>query len=270
LRSLAEYAPWINHIYLVTDRQIPSWLNRHNKKISVIDHTDIIPHQFLPTFNSHVIEFYLHLIPNLSDHYIYFNDDFFLSAPVKPEYFFTTNGLPLIFIDWRKTRLQGYAKMQTPHAHSFFNVLNILYEKKIYISSPFIPQHGPYAQCKQNAIDAFYFFAKYINRISKNKFRTNNEIAFYSHAIPLYSSYLKKAIPCDITYYYLNIAKVDRGIYYKLLLDNKYTGQLPYYISLNDTIDKVNGNIFHSEMKDFLQKFYVYNSEFESDCIVNQ
>lgn len=44
MRSVAKFAPWINHIYIITCMgQRPKWLNTKNKKISVIDHTQIMP-----------------------------------------------------------------------------------------------------------------------------------------------------------------------------------------------------------------------------------
>ena len=55
-RSIERYAPWVNHIYLVTDDQVPSWLNRRNSKVSLVDHKDILPSHILPVFNSSVIE----------------------------------------------------------------------------------------------------------------------------------------------------------------------------------------------------------------------
>ena len=44
-----------------------------------MDHREIIEQEYLPTFNSHVIEANLHKIPNLSEHFIYFNDDVFVA-----------------------------------------------------------------------------------------------------------------------------------------------------------------------------------------------
>ena len=34
LRSVEKYIPWVNHIFIVTDRQVPKWLNLNNKKIN--------------------------------------------------------------------------------------------------------------------------------------------------------------------------------------------------------------------------------------------
>ena len=52
-----------------------------------------IPEEILPTFNSHAIELHMHKIKGLSEHFVYFNDDMILNAPVAPEYYFR-NGLP--------------------------------------------------------------------------------------------------------------------------------------------------------------------------------
>ena len=52
LRSVEKFAPWIRNIYIVTNKQVPSWLNLDNPKIKIIDHTEIIPEKFLPTLLS--------------------------------------------------------------------------------------------------------------------------------------------------------------------------------------------------------------------------
>lgn len=92
LRSLQAYAPWIRHIYLVTDSQIPAWLRDEHPGLTVVDHRDILPAEALPTFNSHCIETALHHIDGLAEHFLYFNDDVFLGEPVTPDHFFTPDG----------------------------------------------------------------------------------------------------------------------------------------------------------------------------------
>ena len=60
------FAPWIRHIYIVTNGQIPTWLNIKNQNISVISHNEIFPDKsHLPTFNSMAIEVHLHRIAGL-------------------------------------------------------------------------------------------------------------------------------------------------------------------------------------------------------------
>ena len=57
LRSLEYYASWANHIYIVTDDQVPDWLNTDHPKVSVVDHREIFADPtVLPVFNSHAIE----------------------------------------------------------------------------------------------------------------------------------------------------------------------------------------------------------------------
>lgn len=87
-RGIEQYASWADHIYLVTDHQIPEWLNTDHSKLSVVFHEAFIPKEYLPTFNSHTIELNLHRIPGLSEQFVYFNDDFFLTGPCRPEDFF--------------------------------------------------------------------------------------------------------------------------------------------------------------------------------------
>lgn len=94
LRSLEYYASWVRRIFIVTDGQIPSWLNTDDPKITVVDHRDIFSDpSVLPVFNSHAIESQLHHILGLADHYLYLNDDCFFLRPTDPELFFTANGL---------------------------------------------------------------------------------------------------------------------------------------------------------------------------------
>ena len=87
-RAVAKYAPWVRRIHFVSDGQVPAWLNTENEKIHIVSHKDYIPQENLPLFNSNAIEIGLHRIPDLAEHFVYFNDDFFLCAPVAPDYYF--------------------------------------------------------------------------------------------------------------------------------------------------------------------------------------
>lgn len=98
LRSLAAFAPWVRHIYLVTDDQLPPWLDLSHPMITLVRHGDIFSDPgHLPTFNSHAIESQLHHIPGLAEHFLYFNDDMFLGRPVMPQTFFHGNGIAKYF-----------------------------------------------------------------------------------------------------------------------------------------------------------------------------
>ena len=91
LRSLKKYLPWHNGtIFIVTDNQIPEWLNIENSKIKIIYHEDIIPKHINPTFDSSTIECFLDKIPGIGEIFIYLNDDFFFNNFVHPSFFFSS------------------------------------------------------------------------------------------------------------------------------------------------------------------------------------
>ena len=101
LELTLQNAPWIDTIYILTMKpQIPqSLLNNptlykeyKNGRIQIIHHDDI----GLPiTFDSNTIESRLHHIPNLSEHFLYMNDDMYILNPVKKYHFFTQNMKPV-------------------------------------------------------------------------------------------------------------------------------------------------------------------------------
>ena len=85
--------PWIDKIHLVTNGQKPSFLTEEFIKMYntiLVTHEQIFKgyEQFLPVFNSQTIEAMLWNIPQLSEDFIYFNDDFFVVSPVKKIDFF--------------------------------------------------------------------------------------------------------------------------------------------------------------------------------------
>jgi hypothetical protein len=101
LRSLVKNAPWVRHIYLVTDNQIPYWLNLESTKLTVVSHEQIFANKsHLPVFSSPAIEANLHRIPGLSKKFIYFNDDVFLGMKVFPEDFISLRGAQRLVMSW--------------------------------------------------------------------------------------------------------------------------------------------------------------------------
>lgn len=90
-RGVEKYADWVNKIYFITWGSIPEWLNTSNPKLEIINHKEYIPSKYLPTFSSHTIELNFHRINQLSEKFVYFNDDVFLLDYVKPEDFFKKN-----------------------------------------------------------------------------------------------------------------------------------------------------------------------------------
>ncbi|XP_031784981.1 N-acetylglucosamine-1-phosphotransferase subunits alpha/beta [Nasonia vitripennis] len=101
LRSLEMYAPWVRKVYIVTNGQIPSWLDMDNPRVSLISHEDIFTNlSHLPTFSSPAIESHIHRIPGLSNKFLYFNDDVMLGAAVWPEDFITWAYGQKVYLAW--------------------------------------------------------------------------------------------------------------------------------------------------------------------------
>lgn len=92
-RGVAAFAPWVRKVFLVCGQEPPAWLNRDCPKLRIVRHEEYIPGEYLPTFSSHPIELNLHRIPDLQEHFVYFNDDMHLIAPVREADFFR-KGLP--------------------------------------------------------------------------------------------------------------------------------------------------------------------------------
>lgn len=92
-RGVEKFAPWVNNVYFVTCGHYPEWLNFNCDKLKFIKHEDYIPTEHLPTFSSHPIEINLNKIDELSEQFVYFNDDTFLTNNVSEKDFFM-NGKP--------------------------------------------------------------------------------------------------------------------------------------------------------------------------------
>lgn len=118
-RAIEKYAPWVRNVFLITNEQVPKWLNTKHPKLRLISHKEFIPDEYLPTFNSRVIELNLWRIKDLSEHFVYFNDDVYLSHNVTPEDFFY-NGLPKYSADTKPN--YAYSKMGS-FDHALWNNL---------------------------------------------------------------------------------------------------------------------------------------------------
>lgn len=180
LRSVEKNAPWINHIYIVTDNQKPKWL-KPNPKITIIDHKEIIPDNIRPVFSAIVIEMYISKIPGLSEHFLFANDDMFFYKTVTPQDFFSDFERPIVWLskmpqlskhdvskvldnpnrtDWYKTAVRAWqlfslrSQTRLPFYYPAHSIDS--YTKKIYDST----------------------LEKYPELLSHNRapFRTGNEI----------------------------------------------------------------------------------------------
>ena len=96
LKLVEKNLPFINRIYLLLSNieQAPKNLS---DKVSIVLHKDFIPYKYLPTFNSTTIEMFLWNIPNLSEYFIYANDDMIPTKPMKESDFFEKGKIKVKF-----------------------------------------------------------------------------------------------------------------------------------------------------------------------------
>lgn len=148
LRSVEKNAPWIRKIFIVTDDQVPKWLDTSNPRVQIIDHKDIMPAESLPCYNSTILEHYLHKIPGLSEHFIYSNDDMYINKPVSPDTFFASDGMPIIYMTRKPFRKQILSAVRFLRCKIMKKPMN-LYVQIIHNAALMVEKkYGKYYGCK--------------------------------------------------------------------------------------------------------------------------
>ena len=174
LRSVEKYLPWIHHIYVVTDRQVPMWLKTDNPKLTVVDHSEIIPEKYIPVFNSSAIETSIYKIPGLAEHFLLANDDTFVNRSLKKSFFFQ-DGKPIF-------RMQlSMLNPQSLYQASLLHTIDLL-EKDFGAQIPFFstrnlaPHHNIDAYLKSDYEDCANHFEKEYEKTLSHKFRKADDI----------------------------------------------------------------------------------------------
>ena len=268
LRSVELYAPWVNKIYIVTDNQIPNWLNLDNPKIEIINQNDILPQSAIPCFNSIAIEHSIKNIPNLEEHFIYANDDMFFNLPTEPEFFFNKKGCPIS--RFRKKRKKRY---YTIYEYALNNAENLIY-KKFKINLNFEPHHNIDAYLKSEVINCYETFKSEIDKTINSHFRNkeNVERAIYQkYFVAVKKGEFKRVskVDCKLNPIkrLINLIKKEykkdsclifpqgRNIEETL---NKFK---PHLFCINDSEETTNED--RKYLKEFLQKKFPNKSNFE-------
>ncbi|MBI6119926.1 Stealth CR1 domain-containing protein [Salegentibacter maritimus] len=134
IKSIIKFAPFIRNIFLVTDNQSPesfdhlkSLAQKKGMNLELVDHEIIFRgfEEYLPTFNSCSIISMLYRIPNLSEHFVIFNDDTFVMKEVSVDDFFI-NGEPIIRGKWQD--FNENKKLRKSY-HEFLNFLDVSTKK---------------------------------------------------------------------------------------------------------------------------------------------
>lgn len=184
LRSIAENCPWCRYVFLILAKpsQIPTWLNVKNDKLKIIYHNEFIPEKYLPTFNSSLINVFIPTINELSENYIFCNDDTFFTKSMTDTFFFKNNK-PVYNI-----------KEITQYENSAFGMLiqqDVTFLSKVLNTrtKAFDTFHLPTSYNKKIASFILFLLEPYLDDIfSNSKFRqlkNINEYIFYYACIHL-------------------------------------------------------------------------------------
>ncbi len=194
--SIFRFAPFIRNLFIVTDGQDPNIyddVKRHFPErlnsIRIVDHKEIFRgyEDYLPVFNSKAVETMIWRIEGLSEHFAYFNDDFFLIRDIEPEYWFK-NGLPVLRGKWV---MPPYNKIFKAKAKFFFDrylLNNKDYQKFHFFVGQwnsakllgmryryFLNSHTPYVFRKSTFENFFSGNNKVLIRNISCRFRTNSQ-----------------------------------------------------------------------------------------------
>ena len=168
------YAPWIRKIFIITDDQVPVWLDTSNPNVKIIDHKDILPAESLPCFNSCLIGHYAYRTPGLAEHFLLGNDDTYINREVAPGDFFTSDGLPIVRLRRMYFRKLRWSFRENVRKKTLSNYRRTLQRASQLVSDKFghyytgIPHHNINALLKSVCRDV-------AENIMRDEFVANNK-----------------------------------------------------------------------------------------------
>lgn len=232
LKSIYNFCPWVNKIWIITDNQTPNIYNfpeNFKSKITIVDHKEIFQgyNEFLPTFNSRTIETFLWRIQGLSEKFIYLNDDMFFLKPVNPTDFFILNN-PVLRGNYRAS----FNKNLTLHQQGILSGSMISgFKKDIF----FRQGHAPYVLIKSQLEKLFNEYREIFEKNIEHKFRSREQ--FLSVSLFYHCSLLNYNCVVNFKKDYLHLSEAvcknaNREELIKLL---KKTNQKKYkFLCIND------------------------------------
>lgn len=272
LRSLELFAPWIRNVHLVTNGQVPSWIERSHPRLSLTRHEDLFPDRsVLPVFNSWAIEWQLSRIPGLSRRFLYFNDDCFLGRPVAPADFMTPRGGYRIFVEGFHIPPREAAGNDTDRALAFTaDLINARFgscspRKKI--------AHTPRLLDQEIIKDLHHLWPEEIRRTAGQRFRAPESVAletlyaYYLLECPEQAGHHRQVVVSGTPRYY-TFAMLGSPLWraWKRLLGIVY--RRPKFFCLNDDTHNASGAariLIRMGARAALQRLYPRPSPFEAE-----
>ena len=268
LRSLEAYAPWIRHVYIVTNGQVPAWLNVREPRMSLVTHEMLFPERtHLPTFNSHAIEVHLHRVPGLSRRFLYLNDDIFFGGPVSPADFLTADGVQKIYLECWDLPVDLYAGPAHDRAFAYTQVLlnRVVPPRGLRRAVAHTPQM--YDRELIEEIEAIW--PREMEETSAHPFRTPRDFVFWV----LYNHFaLESEKHCPA---HRAVTVYDNSDEYGFIMLHRHIPKLvdaldqamfqrPKFLCVNDDLDdSEEAEVGLSLCKEFLERYFPSPSRFE-------
>jgi glycosyltransferase involved in cell wall biosynthesis len=260
LRSLDLFAPWVNRIWIVTDGQVPAWLDTSHPRVSVVDHREIFADgSVLPTFNSHAIESQLHHIDGLSEHFLYFNDDVFVGRRIGPDMFFTPGGLPHYFLSPTQVPLGPWTDGEDLVFAAAKNN-RALIERRFgrTITRGFL--HAPHAHRRSTLAQIEREFPDEIAAVMASRMRSSRDISLLSSFAHYYGLLTGRAVAGQVRCTFVNVGRADQ----RDRLDNLLMRRGYDVFCLNDHhMDEVSADEQARILDAFLGAYFPVASQFE-------
>jgi len=163
--------------------------------VTIVDHTDIFPSsEHLPTYNSHAIGACLHKIPNLSQHYLYMNDDVFFGAAVSGSTFFDEFGRSYYFPSVKNTvPAQPLSLSENASSAAARNNQRVLHERLGKLAY-FKFQHTPIATNRHVMETMVSEFPEAVRVTLGNQYRSPQDHSVAGHFYMHYAAFTGQAV----------------------------------------------------------------------------
>lgn len=209
MRSLHLYAPWVRRIWLVTDDQVPAWLDPCHERVRVVSHKELFADRGrLPTFNSHAIESQLHQLDGLSEQFVYFNDDVFVGRPLSPLKFFQPNGLSKLFPSKGKVD-PGPVSAEDLASTAAGKNNRALLARDFDRHLTYKMKHVPHPLRRDVLAEMTARYAEELDRTAGNRFRDASDVSLVSSAYHYYALATDRAVLDRISSAYVSLAAPD-------------------------------------------------------------
>ena len=267
VNSVIKNAPWANKIFIVTNGQKPDNII-NDPRIRYIFHEQFFKFpSHLPTFNSEAIEANLCFISELSEHFIYFNDDTFLGRKASPEDFFLPDGRYYLFL-----HNHPLPKYNWLNRLIFFNQIylcNLMKTADVFQSvfpehslKPFVKWTGAFCNLvhqarpfRKSAIQYLWdheCLSKEIEEASSSRFRTASDIfaLFLAGLAAIETKKAKVSFFCEEIFEYVTDKTVHDKTIYEVISKLR-----PLLFCINDNVTHQH-EAFSKNLMEFLKDYY--------------